>query len=273
MRNNIGKIILAASAIMVSCGDEQQYFPAQGKADVASVRIKFVHAAPDATGLNLFLGDQKITGNAPSTVTATGAVNMGTVKYDASFPVTDYVSVSNPAGSLSAIVPEVYLVSDTTASLTLSTLDASLSASSWYTVALVGITGAYETVVYNDDLSVAPIDGNAYIRFAGFIDNLADELTLRATPPATTEDPAPVPVVLFQDVSYKEMTGFIALPRTGKYTNVQIVNETTAAVIYTLPSTSSFVTFLGNKAYTFYARGRIGGAGVAVPALSRMTNR
>jgi hypothetical protein len=272
MRNNIVKIILAASTILVSCGDEQQYFPALGKADEGSTRLKFIHAASDTVGLNLFLDGNKITGNAPSTITTTGAVNMGTVKYDASFPVTDYVSVDNTSGGIELIVPEVYAAADTFPTKTLSTTDASLTASKSYTVALVGITGAYETVVYEDDLSVAPIDGKAYIRFAGFIDNLADgdELTLRATPPATTEDPAPVPVVLFQDVTYKEMTGFIALPRTGKYTNVQLVNETTAAVIYTLPATSSFVTFLGNKAYTMYARGRIGGA---VPALSRMTNR
>ncbi|MCC7526387.1 MAG: DUF4397 domain-containing protein [Chitinophagaceae bacterium] len=272
MKNYILILIAAASITVISCGDEHQYFPEKQMADGSSTKIKFIHAASDTVGLNLFLDGQKLTGNAPSTV-STGAVNMGTVKFDASFPVTDYVSVSGSEGKFSAIVPETYTAADTFPETILSELDASIDPSKKYTVVLVGVTSTYETILFEDDLSTTPLDDKAYIRFAGFIDNLADQLTLQGTPPATPEDPVPVPVKLAEHINFKDMSAFIALPRVGKYTSVQIVNETTAAVIYTLPGASSLNTFINNKVYTYYAKGRIGGTGAAAPGIGRAINR
>lgn len=273
MRNYITILIAAASFIVISCGDEHQYFPARQLADAAATKIKFIHAASDTVGLNLFLDGQKLTGAAPSTIASTGAVNTGTIKFDASFPITDYVGVTGASGGLSVIVPETYSATDTFEVKILSELDASLTSATSYTVALVGVTTAYETVVYEDDLSITPMDDKAYIRFAGFIDNLADPLTLQGTPPVTTEDPTPVPVKLAEHINYKDMSTFIALPRVGKYTNVQLINETTAAVVYTLPAASALTTFVNNKVYTYYAKGRIGGAGAAAPGIGRAINR
>jgi hypothetical protein len=272
MKNYISILIAAATITVISCGDEHQYFPEKQMADEASTKIKFIHAASDTVGLNLFLDGQKLTGNAPSIV-STGAVNIGKVIFDTSFPITDYVSVSGAAGSFSAIVPETYTVTDTFAVKTLTELDATITSAKSYTVALVGVTTAYEMVLYEDDLSTAPMDDKAYIRFAGFIDNLADQLTLQGTPPATPEDPAPVPVKLVEHINFKDMSAFIALPRVGKYTNMQLINETTAAVVYTLPAASALNTFINNKVYTYYAKGRIGGAGGAAPGIGRSINR
>lgn len=273
MKNCLTILIATAAIIVISCGDEHQYFPEKKQADETATKIKFIHTASDTVGLNLFLDGVKLTGGASSTITSTGAVNMGTVKFDGSFPITDYVSVSGTSGNFSVIVPETYSAVDTFAVKTLSELVEPVASSTAYTVVLMGVTGAYETIIYEDDLTSTPMDDKAYIRFAGFIDNLADPLTLQGTPPVTTEDPAPVPVKLVEHINFKEMSPFIALPRVGKYTNVQLVNETTAAVVYTLPASSLLTTFVNNKVYTYYAKGRIGGAGVAAPGIGRAINR
>lgn len=274
MRNKIFKLIMSASIILVSCGDEHQFYPKVGVADEGSVRLRFIHAASDTVGMSLYLNDLKVSGGAQSAL-SNGTINVGRINFGGDFPVTGYTSLENGSGNLSVVFPETYaLVSSAPVTYnkkTMSTVNASLTAGSWSTVAFLGVSLAYETVVYPDDLTAAPIDGKAYIRFAGFIHNLADELTLRATPPPTAEDPTPAPIILFQDVSYKEMTGFIALPRTGTYTSVQIVNETTALVVAT--ASAGLSSFSGNKAYTLFAQGRIGGAGGAVPAIGRMANR
>ena len=271
-------LALIGSALL-SCGDEMVFFknyvPGEG------ARVKFIHAASDTVGVNLFVDGTKITAGSPSTVTTAGSpnlgkVNMGTIGFVGSFPITNYTTVTGSSGNLSVVFPQVFNPVANPApevynSKTLSTASASLSESGHYTIAFLGVSPSYETVVYEDDLSTAPLDGKVYIRFANFIHNSVDNLTLRATPPATTEDPAPTPVILFQNVPYKEMSNFIALERSGTYTNVQILNANTSAVIATLSAANS--GWISNKVYTIFAHGRIGGTLAAAPGGSRMINR
>jgi hypothetical protein len=268
-KNNFFKIITFTGLVLVSsCGDEQQYFPALSPADQSGAKVKFIHAASDTAGVNLYFAGTKISGNAQSIITTTGAVNIGTLVYQAAFPATDYAGVSTLSGDFSVVVPEVFAANDTFPSKTMATLGATISPQEYYTVAFVGAFPSYEAVIYPDDLSATPINGKAYLRFANFIDNSTDKILLRGTPPVHPEiNPAPVPVVLAPEMSFKEMSGFIQLPQTGTYTAVQIVNATTGAVIATLTSASS--SFAPNKVYTLYACGRIG----VTPAVSRMINR
>jgi hypothetical protein len=271
MRNNIFKLIVTASIMLTSCGDEQQFFPDITNEYRTNAQIKFIHAASDTVGVNLFLDGTKITGNLPSTITTFGSVNLGkvnigTVTFQNAYPVTDYTSAPGTSGTFTVVFPESYNATTTFPTKTLSTVASpTLNASSYYTAAFVGVSPSYETVIYQDDLSQAPLNGSAYIRFANFIPNYTDNLSLVATPPGGT------PITLFPNVAYKGMTEFIALPVTGAYTNVQIVDATTSAVVATLAAGSS--SFVNNKVYTVFARGRVGGAGTAVPGVSRMTNR
>jgi hypothetical protein len=187
--------------------------------------------------------------------------------------VTGYTALTDVTGNLSVVFPETYAIVSTLpvtyAKKTMSTSSTELDPSGWYTVAFVGVSPSYETVVYEDDLSLTPLNGKAYIRFANFIHNMgADELTLRATPPGST-----TPLDLITDISFKEMSGFIELPVTGQYSDVRIVNETTGVVLFTVATTSGIRTFTDNKVYTVFAQGRIGGAGTAGPGIGRMVNR
>ena len=279
MKSIIFRSSFAWALLLASCGDEHQYFPDLSPISDVNPKVKFIHAASDTVGVNLFLGDKKITGNAPSTITTFGAVNVGkvnigTVTFQNAYPVTNYTTLESSLGVFSAVVPGAFNNTTTFVTKKLSSSTApAMDASSFYTVALVGTTPAYGIVVFKDDLNTAPLDGNTYLRFANFIHNSVGNLTLRATPPATTADPAPVAITLFQNVAYKDMSGFVVLPRPGTYTNVQIFNSTTNTTtsISTLVAGSS--SFTNNKVYTIFARGRIGGTGVGAPGVSRIVNR
>jgi hypothetical protein len=277
MNSRIFKLTIMIALSMQACGDEHQFLPQIEKASDPDPKIKFIHAASDTVGVNLFLANSKITGNLPSTITTFGSVNLGkvnpgTVTFQNAFPVTNYTSVKNPSGILSVVFPESYNATTTFPKKTLSSVDVSaLAPLAYYTVAFVGVSPAYETVVYEDDLSDTPIDGKTYIRFANFIHNSPTNLTLRATPPATTDEPTPAAITLFLNVAYKGMTEFVALPRSGAYTNIQILNANTNGVIATLASANSALA--NNKVYTIFARGRIGATGTAAPGVTRIINR
>lgn len=279
MNNKIVKLSLIITLLLLSCGDEHQFFPELSTASSTNPKIKFVHAASDTVGVNLLLDGVKITGALPNTVTTFGSVNLGkvnigTIVFQNAYPVTDYSTVENSSGAFSVVVPEAYNATTTFSAKTISTLSAPpLESTSYYTVALLGITPSYTTVIYKDDLSTVPIDGNTYIRFANFIHNSTGNLTLKATPPATAADPNPTAITLFPNVAYKDMTGFIALPRTGAYTNVQIFNATTNTTTVIATAIAANSSFVNNKVYTIFARGRIGGTATGAPGISRMVNR
>lgn len=270
--------MLTSMATILSCGQEHEYFKGlTTPSNSSGVQIKFIHAASDTVGVNLFVDDVKITGNSATVITTVGApnegqINIGSVAYQNGFPVTDYMSMDN-SGTFSVVVPDVYTNTTTTSGKKLSTLSApSLNGAN--TVAFVGVTGSYALVALPDNLANAPIDGNTYIRFANFIHNSANPITLRAIPPA---DPAPAPapteITLVPSIAYKAVSDFIALPKVGTYTNIKIYDAVTNTLIATLPNTSAFTSFINNKAYTIFARGQIGKTGTPAPGISRVTNR
>jgi hypothetical protein len=271
MSNKIVRLTFVLALLMQACGDEHQFSPSISNEFDSNAKIKFIHAASDTVGVNLFLDGVKITGNLPSTITTAGSVNfgkvnIGTVAFQSAFPVTNYTSSPGTAGNFSVVFPESYNTTTTFLTKTLSTVASpGLSESSYYTAVFLGISPAYETVIYSDDLSQAPLDGKSYIRFGNFLYNYADPLNLVGTPPGGT------PVVLVPNIAYKGMSSFVALPVTGLYTNVQIVNANTAAVVATLVAGSS--TFVDNKVYTIFARGRGGAVGTPAPGVTRVTNR
>lgn len=269
------KFLLIAIIAGAGCGEEHVFYNQYKAANEESTRVKFIHAASDTVGMNLFAGDLKISGAGFSVVAATGAVNVGRINYGADFPGTGYTSLDEVPGDLSVVFPETYAyVSNapvTYAKKTMSTSNAALEAGSWKTVAFAGVYPTYETVVFDDDITAAPLDGKAYFRFVNLIHNSVELVDLEATKVTT---PASTPVVIANDVAYKSITGFTAI-EPGPYT-FKILNGTTSAN-YPPSATASNVaiTLVANKVYTFYSRGQVGLAltDAKRPLLSTMTNR
>lgn len=270
---HITKLMILVAMLLFSCGEDHNFTPALKPIDNSAVAyVKFVHAASDTTGVNYFIGDTKITGNAPTTVAGTTLVNIGTVTYSNAYPVSDYTTISPGSGTTKIIVPEVFSATATYPTKTLSTSTINATGGVSYTVAFVGFTKNYETVVLTDDLNTTPIDGKAYIRFANFIQN-APVLSLRATPPNNPDGSTNAPVILASNIGYKSASGFVALPFTGTYTNVQIINTATTPATVVATVAANLSSFADNKVYTVFARGQIGLTGNRAPAGSRMIHR
>jgi hypothetical protein len=276
MTKKLFRTAIVVIFILQACGDEHQFFPQLQEAGEGAAKIKFIHAASDTVGVNLFLDDVKLTGNAPSTITTAGSVNLGkvnlgTVTFGNAFPVTDYGYVNSSGGSLKVVFPESYTATLTYPTKTMATTSSTLAAGSFNTVAFVGISPAYEAVVFQDNITATPINGKAFIRFANFIHNSVDKITIKGTPPSTTDDPTPAEVTFFTGVAYKAMTDFIELPRTGTYANIRIYNANTNALIASMAAAG--LGYADNKVYTIFARGQIGQTGTKLPTLSRTINR
>jgi hypothetical protein len=265
--NNYLKHPLVLALLLLGCGDEQVFLSSVKVAERG--QIKFMHVASDTVGVNFFFDDVKVSGG-PTTTLSTGAINVGTIGYNGIFPGTNYSSIRPGSYGLKIIVPEFYTLTDTFLTKTLVSVNINVSQGA-QTIALTGTSPNYEVVSFSDDLSVAPLDGNSYVRFANFIHNATNNLMLVGTPPSDAGAPPSTPVVLLENVPYKSVTQFVLLPKTGLYTNVQIKDHVTGTVIATLASGSS--TFAGNRVYTVYARGQLSGTGTKAPNASRAVNR
>jgi hypothetical protein len=275
MKSKLIKLSFVILVLFVqACGDEHVFLTKVGPASGSGPKIKFIHSASDTVGMNLFLDDVKVSGNTPNTITTVGStnygkVNVGVITLGNAFPVTNYTSVENTTGTFSVVFPETYTALATFNKKTMSTVAApSMDASSFYTVAFLGVYPTYETVVYSHTAAEIPLDGKSYIRFANFVNN-STTFSFRMTPPATVEDPTPAPVTFYPAVSYKQMGAFVALPRTGAYTAITVINNATGATYATLANTS----FVDNKVYTIFARGQVAGTGSRAPAVSRVIDR
>jgi hypothetical protein len=268
-------IAIICLVTLMACGDEHEFFPQIS--DVSSrASIKFIHAASDTVGMNLFIDDIKVTGNSSSIITSgtvnVGQINIGSITYSNSFPITGYAAISQTNGLFSVIFPATYTTNNTALSKVMVTKQSgSLNQSSFYSIVFVGVTAAYEAVVLDDNLTSAPIDNKAYIRLGNFIHNSTNKVTLKGTPPPTGDDPTPVEITIFPSIEFKLASEFFALPRTGTYTGLKIVDAVTNATIATATSANS--NFANNKVYTLIARGQIGKTGAQIPTLSRVINR
>ena len=253
-------VFIIGFMIMISCGEEQTYFKSIGP--IEGARVKFIHAASDTTGVNWFIADQKITsGTTVGTATAPSVV-----AYPLPFPAVDYSTVTAGSFPLQVIVPDKLVGTTQYVKKTMVTTNLNATDDKYYTIAFAGVTGAYQTVVIEDNVGAIPFDGQPYIRFVNLIHNSTNKVNVVATPLSGDL----TPINLATNVGYKEAVEFSAqIPRN--YT-IRLLDAVTPATVIATASAANG-TLIGNKVYTLFARGRIGAGGTAAPVLDRMTNR
>lgn len=145
--------------LLGSCGEESSFLtevlPAEG------ARVKFLHAAPDAPGVAIFVNDKKVSGTltvAPTTP--------GTIAYGGIFPANDYAVL--PAGSA-----KVKVTTPTAGDATLLSGDVNLEAGKYYTVIATGLAPTYSPYVVQDNLPET--SGNkVFFRVINLVPNSAD---------------------------------------------------------------------------------------------------
>jgi len=251
-------VFIIGSVIMSSCGDEQVFFTSIKPVEEGGARIKFIHAAHDTTGVNFFLGEQKVSsGTTVGTATAPSVV-----AYPVAFPAVDYSTVSAGSYPLQVIVPDKLVGTTQYLKKTMVTSTLNVEANKYYTVAFAGTTGSYTTVILEDATGSIPFDGQTYIRFVNLITNSTNKVNVVATPLSGDL----TPITLATNVAYKEAVEFSAqIPRN--YT-IRLLDAVTPTTVLATASAANG-TLVGNKVYTLFARGKIG----STPVLDRVTNR
>lgn len=181
--------------------------------------VMVVHATPDAPGIDVLI-DNSVENTTPLTY-------RNSIGYFDVEPGIRNVKINATGTTTTLINAEV-----------------DLNENDYYSIFTVDSLDNISALVVEDDLST-PRDGKAHVRF----------LHLAPGAPAVDVAVASSGEVVFDNVAYKEGTGFMSVD-AGTY-NLDVRLAGTATISLVLPT----MTFANGKSYTVYARGFLLGTG------------
>ncbi len=171
MKKYILSICLLTTLLLGSCGDESSFLTQVAPAEGA--KVKFIHAAPDAPGVAIFVNDKKVSG-----VLTVAPTTPGVITYGGVFPATDYAVLPSGAAKVKVTTPSA-------GDATLLSGDVNLESGKNYTVIATGLAPSYAPFVIQDNFP--EISGNkVYFRLINLVANSTDaELNIGGTPAIT----------------------------------------------------------------------------------------
>ncbi|MFD2570035.1 DUF4397 domain-containing protein [Spirosoma soli] len=164
MRNFwITSCVALISIVVSGCGDKfnvlQDVQPATG------AQVRFIHAAPDAPAVDVYVNDRRISGAAVTTTNPTGSLLYSSSSI---FPSAEYSSI--PIGTT-----KLKIVAATNGTLTTPLLSADLEAEAGkqYSLFATGLAPTYSTLLVTDDIPA--ISGNTFfVRIVNLVPNATD---------------------------------------------------------------------------------------------------
>jgi Domain of unknown function (DUF4397) len=239
MKKYILSISLLTTLLLGGCGDESSFLtnvtPAEG------AKVKFIHAAPDAPGVAIFVNDRKVSGVltvAPATPT--------TISYGGVFPAQDYAVLTAGASKVSVTTPTV-------GNATILSGDVNLEAGKYYTVIATGLAPSYAPFVVQDNFPV--ISGNkVFFRVINLTANSTDaEVSIGGSVAATGIKPKEGgdKFIAYDLPGYT--AGSVSIPVILK-----LNGSATATTAGTVTNTLATITFTGvtpGRVYTLVTRG------------------
>lgn len=149
--------LFATFFMMSACGDETNsfgiYSPATGG------RIKFIHAAPDVAGIDIYINDKKFSG----VNTAAGAIPV-LLTVGGAFPSTaEYATLPAGKAKIGVVVPSLNNATGIAA-------DLNVEEGKYYSVFATGIAPNYSPLVLEDKLPVTT-GKNIYVRVINLVPN------------------------------------------------------------------------------------------------------
>lgn len=193
--------------------------------------VMVVHAAPDASGVDVLIDNTQ-----ENTSPLTYRNNTG------------YFDVETGTRNIK--------INATGTTTTLINADAEFDKNDYYSIFAIDSLDNISALVVVDDLST-PRDGEAHVRF----------LHLAQGAPAVDVAVASSGEVLFDNVAFKEGTGFMSVD-AGTY-NLDVRLAGTVTVSLVLPT----MTFADGKSYTVYARGFLLGTGTQALGTEVIVNK
>ena len=244
-------LLLGTGLFLLACGDKANFLDSVSPASGA--RVKFYHAAPDATGIDIYVNDKKFSG-----VNTVPPASSGLLTYFGSYPNQDYALLTPGSAKVKVVAPAS---STATTDATLTTADLSPQADTYYSVFVYGTAPTYNSLVLTDNLT-ATDPTKAYVRLVNLV---------AGTDAAATYDLVVNGTVVATGVSPVKNSAFTAIPT--------ITYNATAVPVQVRPTSTTTVTGsttvqpYAGRFYTFVSRGVVGGTGTKAVTLSASINR
>ncbi len=246
--------ILSAAALLTGCTKNTLELPIE--AVTSGARIKLIHAAPDAPGVNLLVGGQKISGATPLGASSTNPGTPVPVTFGNTFPSgtgAGYAVVSAGQAAITLSAP----ASTTAGSATVvNQQNLTLENDKNYSLLMAGTGVTPEVIVLNDDLSQTLDPTKFYVRFINLAIGQNYDFGLSTG------------TILAPDLAYKGNSGFIPVDAALLPSFVMRLPKSATNV--------SLVTFSSNitgRVLTMVARGTPGKTGTLAPSLIIAVNR
>lgn len=216
---------------VVACGDKTDSF--QNITPATGARIKFIHAAPDVAGVDIYVNDKKFSG-----VNTSPPATPGLITYGSAYPSTaEYATLPAGKAKVGVMIPSL----NTTGLVA----DLTVEEGKYYSVIATGISPNYAPLIFEDKLPA--ISGKTiFVRVLNLIPN------------STTADFTVNGTLIASGVTYKNTDNtFISVP-IDAYTSGTISVPFATKIsggLTVLNSTVSLTSVVPGKAYTVVIRG------------------
>ena len=252
MFKNILYLFLAA-ILFTSCEKNALQLPID--AITSGARVKLIHAAPDITGIDLYIGSNKFSAFTPTGATTTFGGTPAGVPYNNTFPgnASNYAIVTPGATSLSISAPAATTAASATA---IGSQNITFEDNKYYSVFVAGAGARPEIFSLTDDFTQATDPNKYYVRFINLTTGQNYDMGLSNG------------TILAPNLAYKAVTGFIAV-------DVSI----TPSFVFRLPGTTTnigtitFTNSIAGRVITVFTRGGLGRTGTPAPGINFYTNR
>lgn len=223
----------------------------------SGARVKLLHAAPEAPGVDLFIGNTKYSGFTPLGATTTSPGTPVPISFNNTFPGTGANYAIVPAGPAAVRISAPASTSAGSATV-IYEQTVPLDDTKYYSLMLGGAGTKPEVLVVNDDFSTATDPNKFYVRFVNLI------------PGTTTYDLAlSTGMVVVPAAAYKSVSGFIGIDVSN---NASLVLRA-AGTPTNIGGTYTFTSTANGRVLTLFARGLPGKTGTQAPALNAYVNR
>jgi len=224
--------LLFAMLSLISCGEQQDLF--QNILPATGARVKFVHAAPDVPGIDIYVNDKKFSGVNTSPPAAPTLLTYGN-----SYPSTaEYASLAAGKAKVAVVIPSL--------NVTGITADLTVEEGKYYSVFAAGIAPNYTPLVLEDKLPAAS-GKTIFVRVINLIPN------------STTADFTVNGNVIASGVAFKNTDNtFYSVPIdafTSGTINVPFVVKVSGGLVPVTIAAVSQTLVIPGKVYTVIVRG------------------
>lgn len=255
MKYTLINFVALSVLVLLSWSCEKNALVLPVETPTGGARIKLIHAAPEAPGVDLFIGGKKYSGFTPAGATTTSPGTPVPIRYDNTFPAAgnNYTIVPAGASEVTITAPATTTASSATV---ISTQNLTLDDNKYYSMIVAGDKAKQEVLVVNDDFSVATDPNKFYVRFINLISGLNYDLALANG------------TILAPNLAYKSVSPFVT---------VDAINN--ASFVFRLPGTTvnigtiTFTSTVNGRVLTVYTRGIVGRTGTVAPGINFYVNR